>query len=59
LITWHLIRELLGTNGLKEGATGVVGAVITVRTKPWGRKARPITNFTSTTLGKEEMVVCL
>jgi hypothetical protein len=31
--------------------------VITVRTKPRGRKVRPITDVTSTTLGKEEMAV--
>jgi hypothetical protein len=30
-----------------------------MRTKPWERKAKPITDVTSTALGKEEMVVCL
>jgi hypothetical protein len=29
--------------------------VITTRTEPWGRKARPIIDVTSTALGKEEM----
>jgi hypothetical protein len=28
-----------------------------MRTKPQGRKARPITNITSIALGKEEMAV--
>jgi hypothetical protein len=35
--------ESLGTIGLKEGAAG---AVITVRTKPRGKKARLITDVT-------------
>jgi hypothetical protein len=30
-----------------------------VRSKPWGRKARLITNVTGTALGKEEMAVRL
>jgi hypothetical protein len=33
--------------------------VITMRTEPWGRKARLITDITSIALGKEEMDVCL
>jgi hypothetical protein len=33
--------------------------VITVRTEPQGRKARLITDITSTALGEEEMVVYL
>jgi hypothetical protein len=31
--------------------------VITGRTEPRGRKARPITDITNTALGKEEIVV--
>jgi hypothetical protein len=30
-----------------------------VRTEAWRRKARPITDITSTAFGKEEMAVCL
>jgi hypothetical protein len=45
---WHLIRE-----------SGSSLKVITVRTKPWGRKVRPITGVMNTVLGKEEMAVRL
>jgi hypothetical protein len=31
--------------------------MITVRTEPWGRKARPITKVVSTLLGKEDMAI--
>jgi hypothetical protein len=55
----HLIRELLQTSGLKEGAAGAVGELITVRTEPQGRNAKPIIDITSTALRKEEMAVCL
>jgi hypothetical protein len=44
------------TSGLEEGAEGAVG-VITMRTKPRGRKATPITDVTSTYLGEKEMAV--
>jgi hypothetical protein len=32
---WHLMKELLGMSGLKEGAAGAFGREITVRTEPW------------------------
>jgi hypothetical protein len=50
------MREPLGTSSLKEGAA--FGRVITVRSEPWGMKARPITDVTSTPLRKEEIAVC-
>jgi hypothetical protein len=41
------------------GTSGSSWIVISVRTKPRGRKVRPITDITSTAVRKEEMVVCL
>jgi hypothetical protein len=54
--TWsslHLTREPLGTSNRKKETAATVGTVITVRTKPWGRKVRPNTDVTSTMLLKE------
>jgi hypothetical protein len=42
-----------------KGSSESNWTVITVRTEPWGRKARPITDATSTAFGKEEMAVHL
>jgi hypothetical protein len=41
----------------KEGSSRSSCRVIIVRSKPRGRKVRPIIDVTSTTLGKEEMAV--
>jgi hypothetical protein len=51
-------REPLRTRGLKE-SNGSSWRVIVARTKPWGRDGRPITDITSTALGKEKIVACL
>jgi hypothetical protein len=48
----HLTSERLGRSDLREGEAEAV--VIIVRNEPWGRKARPITDVTSTALGKEK-----
>jgi hypothetical protein len=42
-------------SGLQEGAAGTVKTAITVRTGAPGSKARTITDFTNTALGREEM----
>jgi hypothetical protein len=44
---------------LYEGNSGSSWRVTTVETEPRGRKARPITDFTGTALGKEGMAVRL
>jgi hypothetical protein len=50
----QLIREPLGTSGLKEGEARAVGEYFSVRSEPGGRIARPITDVTSTALGKKK-----
>jgi hypothetical protein len=49
---WQLIRQPLGTSGLKEGAARV-------KSRARERKVRPITNIANTALRKEEMAVSL
>jgi hypothetical protein len=49
----QLIGELVGLSGLKQGAAGRDRA-ISARTEPRVRKVTPITDLTSTALGKEE-----
>jgi hypothetical protein len=44
---------------LQGGSSGCSWRVITVRTEPRGRKARPITDVTITVFEKEEMAVRL
>jgi hypothetical protein len=56
---WHLIREPLGTSGLKEGAAGAVFRAKIAKSRATVRKVRPITDVVSTALGREEMAVCL
>jgi hypothetical protein len=52
----HLVGELLGTCSLKEGVVGRKSwRVITIKTDPWGRKARLITAVKSTVHRKEKV----
>jgi hypothetical protein len=44
---------------MEIGNSGSSWRVITVRSEPRGKKARPITGVTSTALGKEETAVRL
>jgi hypothetical protein len=66
---WETFYEALGQiiklEVLKQRVTSSIRVrsgsswrVITMRNKPWGRKARPNKDVTSIALGKEEMVVC-
>jgi hypothetical protein len=54
------LAHILSGNCLRRAALrGSSWRVITMRTEPWGRKARSITDITSTALKKEEMSVYL
>jgi hypothetical protein len=44
---------------IKKMGVQTLWAVITGRTKQWGRKVRLITDITNTALGKEEIVINL
>jgi hypothetical protein len=44
---------------LKEGSSGNIGSIIIERKEALGRKVMLIKDVTSTSLGKEEIMVCL